>query len=94
LNNKQINNYINLNKKILEKYITYIFNKNNTNFIKIFGPEFVKNNKNNCKMIIDNIEYEIKEQFYVGNCENNTLKIKLKGINNECELLSSLPNKS
>ena len=35
--------------------IIYKYKKN----MKIFGSEFVKNNKNKCKMIIDDKEYEI-----------------------------------
>ena len=69
--------------------------------INIFGSEFVENNKNKCKMIIDNKEYEITEEFNIENYNNNKLNIKLKGINNitnmsfmfwECNLLSSLPD--
>ena len=33
--------------------IIYDINKRNENEIKIFGYEFVENNKNKCKMIID-----------------------------------------
>ena len=67
--------------------------------IKIFGHEFVMNNKNNCKMIIDNKEYEITEKYNIENYNNNKLNIKLKGINNvtdmsymfsRCSSLSSL----
>ena len=69
--------------------------------IRIFGAKFVKNNKNLCKMIIDNKEYEIKSKYKVKRNNNNKLKIKLKGINNitnlscmffGCTSLSSLPN--
>ena len=31
--------------------------------INIFGSEFVNNNKNICKMIIDNIEFEITDKY-------------------------------
>ena len=70
------------------------------NNIKIFGDSFVHKNKNKCKMIIDNKEYEITEYFNITNYNNNKLKIKLKGIENvtdmsnmfsECSLLLSLP---
>ena len=37
--------------------IVYDINKENKENINIFGKEFVKNNKNICKMIIDNQEY-------------------------------------
>ena len=48
--------------------------------INIFGPKFVENNKNLCKMIIDNKEYEITEKYYVKNYNNNKLHIKLKEL--------------
>jgi len=48
----------------------------------IFGYFFAENNKNKCKIIIDNNEYEIRDKFVVKNYKNNKLKIKLKGINN------------
>ena len=38
--------------------IIYDINKANNEVIKIFGYDFVKNNKNKCKMIIDNNEYK------------------------------------
>ena len=69
--------------------------------IDIFGREFVKKNKNKCKMIIDNKEYEIVDEYNVKNYNNNILKIKLIGINNvtdmsnmfyRCSSLSSLPD--
>ena len=46
-------------KEITEINIIYDIKEGNE--IKIFGKEFVKHNKNICKMIIDNKEYEIKE---------------------------------
>ena len=74
--------------------------------MKIFGSEFVKNNKNKCKMIIDDKEYEITEKCNIKKCNienytNNELKIKLKGIDNitnmsymfdGCSSLLSLPD--
>ena len=69
--------------------------------IKIFGNEFVENNKNKCKMIIDNKEYEIQEYFDIESNNNNILNLKLKGINNitnmsymfyGCKSLLSLPD--
>jgi len=67
--------------------------------IRIFGSEFVKKNKNICKMIIDDNEYEIAEEYNIKSYTNNELKIKLKIIGNitdmsymfdECYSLSSL----
>ena len=64
--------------------IIYNINEEDKKFenINIFGSEFVKYNKNICKMIIDNKEYEIKEKYNIENYNNNELKIKLKGIDN------------
>ena len=67
--------------------------------IKIFGTDFVNNNKNNCKMIIEGNEMELKDK--INNITNNILKIKLKGIKNitdmsymfaYCSSLNSLPD--
>ena len=88
--------------KINKINIIYEINKHlpfSESKIKIFGSEFVKNNKNNCKMIIDNKEYEIAEEYNVNN--NEKLQITLNGINNvidvsfmfdECYYLSSFPD--
>ena len=66
-------------KDLSEKYIIYDIKRKDIN---IFGSEFVKNNKNICKMIIDNKEYEITAKFNVENYYNNKLKIRLKGVGN------------
>ena len=81
--------------------INIIYDIKGKNKIKIFGAEFVKNNKNLCKMIIDNKEYEITKEYKVKNNSKNKLKIKLKGIDNVtnmsfmfsgCKSLLSLPD--
>ena len=86
-------------KDITEINIIYEINRKKN--IRIFGSNFVKNNKNICKMIIDNKEYEITEKYKVKSKNNNKLKIKLKGIDNVtdmsymfegCSSLSSLPD--
>ena len=59
-----------------------IYDINGQNNINIFGREFVENNKNICKMIIDDKEYEIRGQYNVNINNNDKLKIKLKGFNN------------
>ena len=75
--------------------INYKYKRN----MYIFGSEFVKNNKNKCKMIIDDNEYEIAEQYTNDKYTFKILNIKLKGIDNitnmnemfcGCESLSSL----
>ena len=50
--------------------IIYDINKENENEIKIFGYEFVENNKNKCKMIIDKKKYEITEEYNIENYNN------------------------
>ena len=68
--------------------------------IKLFGENFIKNNKNNCKIIVKNKELNIVEYLNV-NKEDKILKIKLKEIKlitdmSEmfcyCESLISLPD--
>ena len=90
-NISEISIIYNINKK----------NEENDDNIRIFGEEFVKNNKNKCKMIIDNKEYEISETYNIENYNDNILEIKLKLIENvtnmsgmfsECKSLSSLPD--
>jgi len=76
--------------------------KKDDEYTKIFGDEFVENNKNKCKMLIDNKEYEITEEYNAKNYNNNNiLKIKLIGIDNitdmsnmfdGCSSLLSLPD--
>ena len=87
-------------EEISEITIIYDINKEDK-YVKIFGEEFVENNKNICKMIIDNKKYEITEYFNISKYNNNKLKIKLKGVNNitnmsymfwRCSSLSSLPD--
>jgi len=86
-------------KDILE--INIIYDINSQCKIRIFGSNFVKNNQNICKMMIDNKEYKIKEEYKVKGNKNNKLKIKLKGIGSVtnisflfygCSSLSSLPD--
>ena len=76
--------------------------KKDVRYINIFGNNFVMNNKDKCKMIIDNKVTEITEKFFVNNnYNNNKLNIILKGVNDiinmsymfyECKSLSSLPD--
>jgi len=75
----EINDIINneSNKDISEIDIIYNINTKNIN---IFGYDFVKNNKNICKMIINNKEYEIAEKYNVQSIDE-ILKIRLKDIN-------------
>ena len=81
-NNNIISNLID-NKSDDEITIEYKFNNINDK-IKIFGKNFVENNKNNCKIILNGKEIDLcihlnKKDL---NLVDNTLRIKLKGINN------------
>ena len=67
--------------------------------IRIFGTNFVKNNKNKCKIIIDGKEYELKEEFNIKNEERKEIKlIEISKITDmsymfsECSSLSNLPD--
>ena len=70
-NISEINIIYNIDKKFINK-----------GYIKIFGSKFVENNKNICKMIIDNREYKIMEKYNVKYYNNNILKVKLKWNDN------------
>ena len=53
--------------------------------LKLFVYNFVKNNKNNCKIIYESKSYDLSEYFDILNNENNnkkSIKIRLEGINN------------
>ena len=71
--------------------------------IKIFGKDFVENNKSICKIIINGNEFELSENININiiQLKNNKFEIKLKGIKNitnmsymfkNCSSLSSLPD--
>ena len=86
---KEINND---NKNKLEKLMS-IYNKmnykNEINIIykinaeektKIFGKKFVENNKDNCKIMYDNEEYELNEELEIKNKNESKLNIILQNI--------------
>ena len=81
--------------------INIIYDINGEENIRIFGSDFVENNKNIYKIIINNKEYKLSVSYNVKNNNNNEIKIKLKGIDNvtnmsymfyKCSLLLSLPD--
>ena len=87
-NNKQITNKLVDNKSIKNEItIKYKVEKVN-NKIKIFGEDFVKNNKDKCKYIFKNKEYELTDKFDLKNYDNSKgiLKIKLTGLNKVTDL--------
>ena len=89
----QIDNFYN-------NYITIIYKKNNDDPIKIFGNDFVKNNKELCKIKYNGIKYRLEESFKVKS-DKNEIEIQLRGINNisnascmfrNCNSLLSIPD--
>ena len=75
---KIINEYniININRKKKRN------NENIGNINKLFGERFVRNNKNNCKIVINGKEKELVSFYDIERLEENEiLEIKLKGIN-------------
>jgi len=85
-NDKNINNKFkkinNIYNKIYDKIdeITIIYNiKGIEDKIRIFNSEFVKNNKDKCKIIFEDEIYDLKEYFDVKG-KGDKLKIILKGI--------------
>ena len=53
----------NIKNNLLSSGNEFNENKNKHNKLRIFGNIFVKNNKDKCKIIYNNIEYELKEYF-------------------------------
>ena len=59
----------------------------NEKYIKLFGIDFVKNNKNICKIFYEEKKYELQEKFDIKNInfeklKNDKIEIKLVGIKN------------
>ena len=99
LYNKMKNNIILGSNEIIARYKL----NENEKKIRIFGHNFVLNNKNNCSILYKNETYELTEYFDISNFEEiqDTIEIKLKGINNitnmsdmfnDCRNLIELPD--
>ena len=82
--------------------ITIIYNiSKDEGAIKVFGSEFVKNNKAHCKIIYENNELELQKEFDTQKINKDKLEIKLKGVSkitnmsnmfSGCSALCSLPD--
>ena len=80
----------------------HFFNGEKSSIYKLFGEEFVENNKNKCKIIINEKEYKLCSYLNEENeIKDDIFDIKLKGINNiknasnlfdGCQSLVSLPD--
>ena len=104
MKNKNENNAINIIKENSDDEITIKYKIGFDKEIKLFGQNFVENNKQKCKMIIDGKENEICSYYKLD--DNNykkdkILEIKLRGIKNitnmsymfyNFESLTSLPD--
>ena len=99
---KSINNiFFYISNKIDKMKINYEIDKDNKK-VRLFGKNFVKNNKNKCKFIIESKVYELMEEFNIEglNIINNILEIELKNniLKNtsymfyDCSSLKSLPD--
>ena len=91
INEKKLGINLNINNNVKKQFnneITLIYNikadkGEQEQEIKIFASEFIKNNKDKCKIIFNNKEMELKGILKINNCDinNDQLKIILKGIN-------------
>ena len=66
-----------------EEIINIEYHTNKENKVKIFGKKFVQNNKDKCKIIYKDKEYDLSVYFNISDNYNNInlLSIQLKGIN-------------
>ena len=80
--------------------IIYKINKGKNN-IKLFEKKFIENNKNKCKFIYKNKEYDLQEYLNIDNLNKEKIEIKLINIKNitnmnnmfrDCSSLLSLPD--
>ena len=84
ISNKKSKN-INMNSLNEKSYSIFklIYEIKNETLINIFDSDFVKKNKGNCKMIIDNKIYLLSDKFHISDDNQKILKIKLMIINNQ-----------
>ena len=108
-NNNYFDNIKNIDNTGIDKLneITIQYDVKNNDKIKLFGKKFIENNKNNCKIRVDNKVYNIVESIKVNrNINRDVIEIKLiiekkmtdisymfgDSINNGCNALISLPD--
>ena len=94
-------NNISSNNKLNE--MTIIYNTENKNIIRIFGDDFVSNNKNNCYLLIDEKQNELCQLFKLNDIQKNKNKLEIKLVETkiitnmnsmfkDCSSLRSLEN--
>ena len=100
----KFNNIYNFYSKMNIDEIGIIYDVKDLKEVRLFSKDFVEKNKDNCKLMIEGIEEDLKEIHYFGfgyifGSDKETFKIKLKGITNvtdfsymfyECSSLLSL----
>ena len=66
-NNNYFDNIKNIDNTEINKLneITIQYDVKNNDKIKLFGKKFIENNKNNCKIIVENKEQDISECIIV-----------------------------
>ena len=82
----QFHDIMNLTQRM--KYadeLTFVYKvKSEYNYVKIFNEEFVKNNKDKCKLIVNNFEIELQSQLDINKYYSKPpekIIIKLKNVN-------------
>ena len=71
----------NVSNILIKKGIGISYKFEGDESIKIFGDEFVRNNKNKCYILNSGKKYKLAEYFNVKNNHKSVIKIRLIGIN-------------
>ena len=74
---------MNTNYKKLFSIIKLVYEIKDEKIITILDSDFVNNNKNNCKMIVDNKIYLLSDKYQIFDEKRKLLKIKLLVLNNK-----------
>ena len=85
----KFNNLYNIYSKMNIDEINIIYDVNDLKEVRLFGKEFVEKNNNNCKLIIEGYEQDLKDIYNFGyffGSNRETFEIKLTGITNITDL--------
>ena len=85
----KFNNLYNFYSKMNIDEIGLIYDVKDLKEVRLFGKDFVEKNKDNCKLIIEGIEEDLKEMHNFGyffGTYKEIFEIKLKGITNMTDL--------
>ena len=67
---------------IYKNEINMVYKKNKLNRnLKIFGEDFVKENKSKCKMVVEGKEQDLKSEISVKDMINDKIRVRLTNIN-------------